>query len=71
MSEELEADLKRLELKLVAEIKTQKRNLKAAEKCLKCHQNTLEAMRFEAADYCPGCGVLRSQCDCWDAVNQG
>ena len=23
-----------------------------------------------AAEYCPRCGILRSQCDCWDPVNQ-
>lgn len=23
-----------------------------------------------ADDYCPRCGMLRSQCDCWDPVNQ-
>lgn len=22
------------------------------------------------ADYCSRCGMLRSQCDCWDPVNQ-
>lgn len=22
------------------------------------------------SDYCPACGMLRSQCDCWDPVNQ-
>jgi hypothetical protein len=24
---------------------------------------------MEKADYCPGCGMIRSQCDCWDSVN--
>lgn len=26
--------------------------------------------KFEDSDYCPACGMLRSQCDCWDPVNQ-
>jgi len=25
---------------------------------------------FTEDDYCPGCGMLRSQCQCWDPVNQ-
>jgi hypothetical protein len=31
---------------------------------------TKKMSQFAAADYCPVCGMLRSQCDCWDAVNQ-
>lgn len=36
-------------------------------------QETEEMLRpppFEREDYCGGCGMLRSQCDCWDSVNQ-
>lgn len=36
-------------------------------------QETEEMLRpspFKREDYCGGCGMLRSQCDCWDSVNQ-
>jgi hypothetical protein len=26
--------------------------------------------RYCDADFCFGCGMLRSQCECWDSVNQ-
>jgi hypothetical protein len=26
--------------------------------------------RARSTTYCNGCGMMRSQCDCWDAVNQ-
>ena len=29
----------------------------------------VNAKRGREADYCPRCGMLRSQCDCWDPVN--
>jgi hypothetical protein len=28
-----------------------------------------EVWRADAVTYCPTCGMLNSQCDCWDAVN--
>ena len=30
----------------------------------------LNAKAGTSADYCSRCGMLRSQCDCWDPVNQ-
>lgn len=27
--------------------------------------------RFLPEEFCGGCGMLRSQCDCWDPVNGG
>lgn len=32
-------------------------------------ENTLRAPNYNSG-YCTGCGMLRSQCDCWDTVNQ-
>lgn len=33
-------------------------------------QHKLNLKRGAASEYCPRCGMLRSQCDCWDPVNQ-
>lgn len=43
--------------------------------CRKCHAiiTKLKANKpvtIELLAYCNGCGMLRSQCDCWDPVNQ-
>jgi len=42
----------------------------AATKPLPPAQPKLNLKRGTASEYCPGCGMLRSQCDCWDPVNQ-
>ena len=33
-------------------------------------RHKLNLKRGTASEYCPGCGMLRSECDCWDPVNQ-
>jgi hypothetical protein len=34
------------------------------------HAEMIRETPFEREDFCGGCGMLRSQCDCWDPVNQ-
>lgn len=44
------------------------------QRATKQHEREVFALTMQAkqaTEYCDACGMLKSQCDCWDSVNGG
>lgn len=45
--------------------------MKAAHKQNEREIFALKMQAKQDSDYCQTCGMMKSQCDCWDSVNGG
>ena len=45
--------------------------MQAAQKQIERETFALKMQAKQDSEYCVTCGMMKSQCDCWDSVNGG